>query len=430
LSIRRLSKWPRTIAIDPGGGPASVGTVFCSFGLSLLIAQFPDFTQSVILFSLILLTTGIPMLIRPFLALSKDDGGRTRGYHFFGLAFWQQSQPLPKITWIGVEGSADSATIVMAGADGRETVRGGDSYAANLKVAAILAAFYGVPLRSDPPYRDSLMDRLERKGLALLRRSLILVIGLSLPLTMIVLAIGSVPAVRLSLAVSALDPFGTQRYTGFIRRWALDQLVNNVTPEAVLELLRQVNTVDAARFPEVATDIDAAAIRRSGLVPLPERDREANVRFINSWAASHLGKRLDENGGILSWVPVSERFVDPIDKMAGEDLNEACQVWYLFGAGVLNSQEQFIYAVGPALGDPRPIYFAIVKSGSRFEGQPVSIDTRPDALVRTAGEALALHLWLKIAGDSGFPKDFRSWWSRYAREHRLPPLSPQASPSR
>jgi hypothetical protein len=413
MGVRRLSNPPRKIAIDVGGGPAGVGLALCAFGLSFLAGPSLDFR-------LLLCGIGAPMFIRRFLVLSKDDGLATSGFHFFGYAFRQQSEPLAQITMISVEGVRKSSFIVMSGEKRRESIRKGEPYAANLKTASQLATFYGASLRSESD--DAAPTGLPRKTLRTLFAAVVILLQLSLPVTMVVLAIGGLPSSRLSFAISALDPFNNYlRQTGFLRRWSLDQLVNDTSPETVLELLRLVNTVDAARFPELAADMDAAVMRRSGLVPLSEQDREAHLRAVNVWASSYLHKPLDENGGVLGWLPVSERFVDLIDTINSGDLHQAWLAWEHFGAGDLTSPEQFLYAVGPALGDTRPIYFSIVRSAASFEGQPVPIDSRPGALAHTVGEALALHLWTLIADYRTLPEDFRVWWSRWAREHRLPP---------
>jgi hypothetical protein len=425
MSLRRLSRPPHGLAVDFGGGPAAAGTLLVSLGLSFLIGQIPDFTWGGILVGLILCVIGSPMLIRRFLVLSKDDGRATRGSHLLGFAFRTRSQPLPGITRIRVEGRARRSAILLVWPEGSELVREGEPYAANLKVASRLAGFFGVPLEQEPQSEASQKDPLKRDQHAWL----VQLLGVMAPLTilfilvaMAVLSLGGMPSTRLSLATWVLEPSGTMRHAGLIRRWALDQLANDPSPAALLELLRLVNTVDAVSFPELAADLDAAAVRRSGLVPPAEQDRETHVRTINVWAASHLHRPLDGNGGILSWAPVSERFVDPINAIAGQNLNEAWLAWDHFAAGDLISPEQFLYAVGPALGDPRPVRFAITRNGATFEGQPVPIDSRPDVLAHTVGEALALQLWLKEGvGDRIFPEDFRAWWSQWARDHRLPP---------
>ena len=231
-----------------------------------------------------------------------------------------------------------------------------------------------------------------------------------------------VPARRLSLATSILEPFGTMRQVGPARRWALTRLAGDPSVPALLQLLRVLNTLDGERFPEIAADVDAAAARRAGLAPAAELDRAARVRAVNEWASSHLGRSLDANGGVLGWMPVAERFAPAIETIAGADVNAACVAWRHFGAGDLVTPEQFVYAVGPALGDPRPIRFAITRSGPLFEGQAVPMDPHAERLAHTVGEALALQLWLKEGvGDDRFPDDFGAWWAQWARTRRLPP---------
>jgi len=287
-----------------------------------------------------------------------------------------------------------------------------------------------VSLETYSPSQGVQKDQVRVRWRGCLRGLVGAMIPLSFIAALVVIAGSSiirVPGTRLSLATDVLGPTGNLRQVGFLRRWALDQLVNDPSPAALLELLRLLNTVDATRVPEIAADVDAAAMRRSGLIPSPEQDREAQVRAVNSWAAAHLGRPLDANGGVLGWMPVSEGFVNAINAITSQNLSTAWLEWTHFAAGVLNSPEQFLYAVGSALGDPRAIHFAITRAGASFEGQPVPITSRPDVLAHTVGEALALRLWLKEGvGDAVFPEDFAAWWAQWARDHRLPP--PPAEP--
>jgi hypothetical protein len=236
------------------------------------------------------------------------------------------------------------------------------------------------------------------------------------------------PGLRRSLATTVLEPFGMARQVGPVRRWALARLASDPSTPALLELLRVFNTLDVEQFPEIAADVDAAASRRAGLAPVAEMDRAARVRAVNEWAASQLGRGLDANDGVLGWMPIDERFAPAIETIAGADGNAACMAWRHFAAGELVTPEQFVYAAGPALGDPRPIRFAITRSGPLFEGQVVPMDPRAERLAHTVGEALALRLWLKEGvGDDRFPDDFGAWWAEWARSHRLPP-PPQRPP--
>jgi hypothetical protein len=212
------------------------------------------------------------------------------------------------------------------------------------------------------------------------------------------------------------------RQIGPARRWALARLASDPSEPALLQLLRVLNTLDAEQFPGIAADVDAAASRRAGLAATAELNRAARIRAVNEWAASHLGRTLDANGGVLGWMPVDERFAPAIETIAGADANAACLAWRGFGAGDLVTPEQWVYAVGAALGDPRPIRFAITRNGPLFEGQAVPMDPRAEWLAHTVGEALALQLWMKKGvGDDRFPDDFGTWWAEWARTHRLPP---------
>jgi hypothetical protein len=135
-----------------------------------------------------------------------------------------------------------------------------------------------------------------------------------------------------------------------------------------------------------------------------------------------LGRPLDGNGGVLGWMPVDPRFVPAIERIAGADPQEAWLAWNDFPDDDLVTAEQWVYAVGPALADGRKICFAIYRNGSLVEAQPVPVESRPDALAHTVGEALALRLWqTRDFGADRFPDDFDAWWAQWSRANRLPP---------
>ncbi len=422
----RLARGPRQLAVDLGGGPAAVGTVLVSQG-SVLACQTSDPAVAGIVLGLVLVGAGVPLLVRRFVVFSKDDGRATRGLHFLGLPFARRQGSLPAVAKVALQGGGSRIGIVITGPDVSERIEVRAGAASARDHAGRLADFFGATLedasdRQHPPPRAA-----RRVAARALRRLAIRGAVLIVLLAGAFATVSLVPGPRLSLATTILEPFGTTRQIGLARRWALARLASDPSSAALLQLLRVLNTVDGERFPEVAADVDAAAARRAGLAPVAELDRAARIRAVDEWAAAQLGRTLDANGGVLGWMPVDERFVPTVETIAGADLNAAWLAWTHFGAGDLVTAEQFLHAVGPALGDPRPIRFAIYRNGPLFEGQPVPIESRPDVLVRTVGEALALQLWMKEGvGEERFPDDFRAWWAPWAHTRRLPPVQASA----
>jgi hypothetical protein len=421
----RLAHGPRELAVDLGGGQAAVGTVLSSQGLSFLVGQIPDPAVGGIVLGLILVGAGVPLLVRRFVVFAKDDERATRGRHLLGLPFARRQESLPAVAKVSLESSGGRIGIVMTGPAVSERSEASEARATALERARRIADFFGATLEDTTDRLPASPSAARRVAGRTLRRLAVRGAFVVALLVGAVAAVELVPGLRLSLATTILEPFGMTRQIGLARRWALARLVSDPSPAALLQLLRVLNTLDAERFPEIAADVDAAASRRAGLAPVAELDRAARIRAVNEWAAAQLGRALDANGGVLGWMPVAERFVPPIERIAGADVNDAWLGWNHFAAGELVTPEQFVYAVGPALADARPISFAIYRNGRLFEGQPVPIDSRPDVLAHTVGEALALRLWLKEGvGDERFPDDFGVWWAQWARAHRLPPVHP------
>jgi hypothetical protein len=418
----RLARGPQQLAVDLGGGQAAVGTLLVSQGLNFLAAQIPDPAAGGIVLGLILAGSGAPLLVRRFVVFSKDDARATRGHHFLGLPFARREEALPRVARVTLEGGVGRATIVMTGSAGAERVEAPEPRASARDRARGLADFFGATLEEGGDQPASPPSAAKRvAGRALRKLALRGAVLLAL-LAGAAAVVEFVPSLRLSLATSILEPFRMMRQIGPARRWALARLASDPSEAALLQLLRVLNTLDAEQFPEIAADVDAAASRRAGLAATAELDRAARVRSVNEWAASHLGRTLDANGGVLAWMPVDERLTPAIETIAGADADAACVAWRHFGAGDLVTAEQWVYAVGAALGDPRPIRFAITRNGPLFEGQAVPMDPHAERLAHTVGEALALQLWMKKGvGDDRFPDDFGTWWAQWARTHRLPP---------
>lgn len=256
---------------------------------------------------------------------------------------------------------------------------------------------------------------------------------IALVLTVIILTIGAcwqaivhLPEVRLKTVTFVMDPRGTIRHQPVLRRWILSQVPDSAEKNEILELLRLANAINGKQFPEITTDLFQTLERCTRKSPMKRRGAALSLSMINRQAAQILDLPLDANGGVFNWFPVGVRFREKIDTFGSSDPWEAWRVWNHFAAGDLNSSEQFLYAVGQALGDSRPIHFAI-KRGSffggqstlSFEGQPEPIDEHPDVIVKTVGEALALQYWYTLEGIE-FPEDFSVWWREWSREHHLP----------
>jgi len=203
-----------------------------------------------------------------------------------------------------------------------------------------------------------------------------------------------------------------------VRLGAVRALAADSSPARSLALVRLLATVDPVADAELAH----AALAALSVDATP-------VAEVNRSVAERLGRTVDANGGVLAWFPVDERLRPRIDDIASDDLHRAWGSWATFAAGELTSREEFLYAVGAALGDERPLHFAIKRGGffihaadgPAFEGQPEPIASYADeALAHTVGEALALKLWSYLP-DQDFPADFHAWWREYAASHHLPP---------
>jgi hypothetical protein len=427
----RVGRGPRQLAIDLGGlAPASglggalpaIGTVLFSQGLTLLAWQISHPEIGGIVLGLLLAAAGTPLLVRRFLVLAENQGKAIRGWHFLGLRFRKREESLPVFDRVGLRRAAtDDFVVFIAGPDASERVEASSSLISARDRARRLASLLGVPLEDATAGLSAHPAAGRFRARALLRLAAYAAALLAL-LTAALAFVGPVPSLRVTSAAGILEPSGIARRIGPARRWALTRLAGDRDPAALLQLLRVLNTVDAERFPEIAADVDAAASRRAGLPPLAERDRAARLLAINAWAAAQLGRSLDGNGGVLGWMPVEPRFVPAIERIASPDAQEAWLAWNDFAADDLVTAEQWVYAVGPALADGRKIRFAIYRNGPLVEAQPVPVESRPDALAHTVGEALALHLWqTRDFGAQRFPDDFNAWWAQWSRARRLPP---------
>lgn len=234
------------------------------------------------------------------------------------------------------------------------------------------------------------------------------------------------PAVRGKVAFAAVAPFGGvipfETMPG-LRVWATRELTARQTPSSLLAVIRLLNTVDPHEDPVFAAKL-IEPLRLASGHPGPG-EWAAQLSAANRWVAERLGCRVDANGGVLGWFAVTPDFQGAIDTMAGGDARAAWAAWSGFGAGRLPTSEAFLFAVGSALADPRPIAFAIRRTSA--PGEPLRVEGRPEAphgdvQARTVGEALGLRLWHYQGISSGATaEDFNLWWAGFARRRLLPP---------
>ncbi len=426
--VRRLSHPPQQLALDLGGGYATLGVLFLSQGLALLLVQFSNVAWGGVVLGLILAGVGAPLLIRRCVVLNRDDGRLVRARHIFSILLDRQESPLPQVDKVSLRSDRDGVFVQLESAETRVLLGKVAAHPNACEVGKSLAAFLGVEVEDrardvTSVATDAALTTRCRVTRMKWRRRLAAVSVLVAAVVVIVLAVEFVPDLRRSLATSVLEPSGYPQQIGFLRWWALSRLTRDPSPAALSALLRALNTIDAETFPEIATELEDAGLRAVGLTRLPGRDRDMTIRTINEQWAWQFGLSADENGGVLGLLQVEGHFVQSINAIADPDPRKGWLAWQHFGVGDLVTPEQFLWSVGPAFTDRRPIHFVITANGTSFDGQPEPITSRQDVLARTVGEALALRLWLlRGVGHDHFPEDFWTWWNAWAGKHRLPPL--------
>jgi hypothetical protein len=424
--VRRLSHPPQQLAVDlGGGGKVTMGAVLFSQGAAFVLAQIPDVAWGGLVLGLLLCAAGGPLLLQRYVVLSKADARMTRGRHFLGVVFGGEELPLPPVNKVVLASGAGGMVVALGGDETSMSLGAGATPERLRLIGARVATFLGVEVEDriggEPSQTASAAQG--RVAEARRRRRLIRLAIVLAPVGIAALALGMSPGLRFFAAAWVLAPSSPVRHVRPLRSWALDRLAQDGSPRAVSELARLLNTVDAQASPEIASDVDGACLRAAGLTRSAPDDRDANIRAINGWAARRLGGFVDEDGGVLGLLPVESRFVAPVNALTDQDPSVACGAWQVLGVGDLVTPEQFLWAVGPALGDGRPIHFAIKRSGSSVDCDSEPTETGGHALASSVGEALALRLWtMQGVGDDAFPDDFQAWWGSWARQHRLPPL--------
>jgi hypothetical protein len=437
--IRRRSQTAgAAFSADLGGGSPRIGVPMAGMGLMLVLGQFAGGGIAIagLILGLALTGGGAWLTRRRFVATERHSHTITIGEHVFGHV--TKAQPLdtgPRGA-IRLHGEEAPWTLSLA-------VDGDEIEIARLRgLAAARRLGAGLAEAGGCAWRDEVTEKVEEKAPSFFlpttetgRIGLLLFVA--------VLAGGGwygwhtwqKPATRERVALAVVEPGGT--FVDFqslpvARAWAARELAELQTPAALLGVVRLLNTIDPERDPEVAA-AGMEALR--GIAGFEGLDGEwaEQLRRMNQWVAERVGRSLDAHGGVLGWYRVSPEFQEAIDAIAGHDPEDGWQAWSSLGAGTLTNVEQFLFAAGNALGDARPIAFAVRRTSA--PGEPLRFDVQPEApggdvLARTVGEAVALRLWgYHGVHDPAVTDDFAAWWLGFAERRLLPPL-PQPLSSR
>jgi len=268
-------------------------------------------------------------------------------------------------------------------------------------------------------------------ALLMLRRLPVLLVPLALVGLAVALLIPASRSALCRLAVAPHPPFTDFISIPVLRVAGVRCLAAQPDDENLLALLRVANTADPERSPEALAAATSELLRLAGEAPA-EASSEALGR-INRWAAQRLGRQLDANGGIMAWFAVEgESHRRAVEKLADEDALAASAAWDTFGAIDITTTEDFLWARGPALADPRPIHFVLHTYGGPPWARPEPREGYAGpVLAETVGEAVALSLWgYEGVGSAEFPTEFWTWWAGYARARHLPPGGPGTRPAR
>ena len=122
-------------------------------------------------------------------------------------------------------------------------------------------------------------------------------------------------------------------------------------------------------------------------------------------------------------APMPEAVKAIVDRVASADAAEGSKAWLELGARY-QSSKAFLKEARQALGDDRPVAFAILEERFKGGGKEIRYFTsKPSAPggagsqpARTVGEALRYHFWqYEDASGSGFKGSFVDWWPSFAR---------------
>lgn len=258
---------------------------------------------------------------------------------------------------------------------------------------------------------------------------------LLVPLLLVGLAVAwMIPSSRSALcrlAVAPHTPFSEDFQIPDLRIAGARCLAARPDEENLLALLRLAGTVDPERSPEVLAAATTELLRLAGEAPAEADGAQAeSLGRINRWAAQRLNRKLDANGGTMAWHAVEgERHRRAVEELADEDAGVASAAWSSLGAGDLTTPEEFLWALGPALADRRPIHFVLQDEGGLQARSERREGYAGQVLAETVGEAVALQLWgYDGVGSAEFPQEPWTWWAGYARARHLPPGGPGTRP--
>lgn len=125
-------------------------------------------------------------------------------------------------------------------------------------------------------------------------------------------------------------------------------------------------------------------------------------------------------------APLSPAVKAIVDRTASDDPEKGAAAWTELGARY-QSPAAFLREVTAALGDERPVAFAIVEESFTGGGKTIRYFTATPKAVKgrepaaTVGEALRYHLWqLEDVSGKNFKGTFAQWWAPYAVRKGLP----------
>jgi hypothetical protein len=417
---------------DLGGGTPQIGVPMAGMGLMLLFGQFTGggIAPAGVVLGLALIGGGAWLLRRRFVATERHSHHITIGEHVLGRATTARAVDTGPRGAIRLHGEEVPWTLTLSGAAEDEI-----EIARLHRLAAARRTGAGLAEAAGCAWRDEVVEEVKDKAPSFFlpttetgRIGLVLFVA--------VLAGGAwygwhtwqKPETREQVALRLVQPGGPfldVQSVPALRAWAAGELGRLQTPDALLGLVRLLNTLDPSTDQEVAAAGMEALHAAAGL-GAPSGEWIDQVRRMNAWASERLGRSVDAHGGVLGWFRVSPELQEAIDALAGHDAEDGWLAWSSLGAGTLVNVEQFLFAAGNALGDARPIPFSIRRTSApgeplRFEVQPVAPDG--DVLARTVGEAVALRLWgYNGIEDPAEADDFAAWWSGFAERRLLPPL--------
>lgn len=119
-----------------------------------------------------------------------------------------------------------------------------------------------------------------------------------------------------------------------------------------------------------------------------------------------------------------------VDRLAGTDVMDAAIAWNKIGASY-RTDASYLADLGPALRDPRPVHFEMVKESTTNGGYtfiyyqvktPSYSGKGVPAYAHTVGQALCYFLWqYQDASNQGYSgSTFKAWWAGYAPMKALP----------